>query len=628
MCGICGIAPFDMTGSVDPARLKRMTDVMAHRGPDCGGFHREPGIGLGFRRLSIIDLETGNQPISNEAGTVYVLCNGEIYNYVELRRELEASGHLFRTHSDVEVIVHLYEEYGVEFLPHLRGMFAIAVWDGRTQSLILARDRFGIKPLHYALNTEALYFASEQKSILAAEEIRPQLDFEAVKGLFAYGFAPGKRTLCKGILRLRPGHYLVLRQGTATIHKYWDVHFPLRHSHPCRSEDDWAEALSEKLQESVRLHLRSDVPVGAWLSGGIDSSGIVSLMCRLSNRRVKTFSIAFENADFDEVTHQRTLAHFSGYNISNEQVLCRTSDFELLPKAIWYCEDLSTSGIEIPRMMLSELTSRNVRVVLTGEGSDEIFGAYGWFHADKFLRPLAALPLPLRRLMLLGPVIPRFRPIASRVHLAPAAMNIERYRAMIASPSPVPFHGLVTEEIRQTLEKAGEAEDLAAPPDEFNGWHPFNQLQYYEMKVRLPDYINRDLDLTSMAHSVEARVPFLDHELAELCAQIPPALKMKWLNEKYILRKALRPFLPEEILRRKKRGLLAPRDQWLRGKLPEFAREMLSESCIKKKGYFLPERVGRLIEMHRSHKADLGKYLMAVLVIQLWDEVFIRGCRE
>jgi asparagine synthase (glutamine-hydrolysing) len=611
---------------VDPAALKRMTDIMAHRGPDSSGFHREPGIGLGIRRLSIIDLETGDQPICNEVGTVRVICNGEIYNYRELQGELRASGHIFRTNSDAEVIVHLYEEYGAEFLPRLRGMFGLALWDGRSRSLILARDRFGIKPLHYAVDNGTLYFASEQKSILAVDQIEKRLDLNAMQSLFAFGFVAGQRTLCRKILRLSPGHYLSLKQGAVTFRKYWEVSFPSRHSRKNISAGDWVEGLSKKLEESVGHHLRSDVPVGAWLSGGIDSSGVVSLMCRVSSRTVKTFSITFENPDFDEVTNQRALNRFSGYDISNQKVVCKPGDFELLPKAIWHCEDLSTSGIEIPRMILSELSSREVKVVLTGEGADEVFGAYGWFHADKFLRPLAFLPLTLRRLMLLGPIIPRYRPSASRILLAPRAMNSERYRAMVGPPCPEFMRQIVSREVGEYLDQ--KTEEPAPVPDEFSGWHPFNQLQYYEMKVRLPDFVALGLDRSSMAYSLEARVPFLDHELAEFCAQIPPSLKMKWLNEKYVLRRALRPLLPEEIVRRKKRGMRAPLDQWLRGKLPEFAREMLSEPSIIKKGYFHPDGVARLIEMHRGYKGDFGKHLMGVLVVQLWDEVFLRSMQR
>lgn len=630
MCGICGIAPFDGTRPVESAALRRMAGSMVHRGPDSDGFHHEPGIGLGIRRLSIIDLVTGDQPISSEDGTVTVVCNGEIYNFTELRHELLASGHRFRTESDAEVLIHLYEDYGEEFLQRLRGMFGLALWDRRHRTLLLARDRFGIKPLHYTLHKDALYFASEQKPILAAAGIERNLDFPALRDLFSFGFVTGSKTLFRDIRRLPPGHYLVFKEGKLTIRQYWQVNFPERQSFKSLSAGEWGEALLEKLEESVRLHLRSDVPVGAWLSSGIDSSGIASLMCRMTDRPVQTFSIAFENADFDEVTRQRTLNDFPDYRISNQRVVCRSGDFNLLPKALWHVEDLSTSGIEIPRMMLSELSARKVKVVLTGEGADEIFGGYGWFHADKYLRPLAVLPLFLRRLMLLGPLIPRLRPAASRIHLASREMNRERYRTMIGPPQPELMYQIFSSETRNALKQKDVTEETFVLPEKFGKWHPFNQLQYYEIKLRLPDFVNRGLDRTSMAHSLEARVPFLDHELVGFCAQIPPQVKMKGFNEKYVLRQALSTLLPKELVQRKKRGLKAPYEQWLRQKLPDFAEEMLSETSIKKKGYFNSDGVKDVLKGHRSGRDGYGKHLLAVLVVQLWDEIFLRkrwnGC--
>lgn len=624
MCGICGVAPFDNNCSVDPLTLQRMADIMLHRGPDSDGFHLGPGVGLGIRRLSIIDLETGDQPISSEDGNVTVVCNGEIYNYPELRRKLLATGHRFRTGSDVEVIVHLYEQHGAECLEHLRGMFAAAIWDRRKGSLLLARDRLGIKPLYYAMGTDALLFGSEQKSLLATGMIERRPDPLALHDLFTYGFITGARTLFTSIRQLLPGHYMIYKNGNTTIRKYWDVRFPAEPLANSMSVAEWGEALLEKLKETVRIHMRSDVAVGAWLSSGLDSSGIVSLMSRFTDHQVQTFSLGFENPDFDEIGKQPTLDTFPGYRVTNQRALMRSRDFEQLPKALWHSEDITTSGLEIPRMILSELTSRSVKVVMTGEGADEVFGGYGWFHADKLLRPLAVLPLFLRRLMLLGDLLPRLKPIASRVHLAPGLMGPERYRYMVGPPHPEVLDQLFSGDVKGSLGDPGDAEDWVAPPADFPKWHPFTQLQYYEMKVRLPGFIIHHLDRISMAHSLEARVPFLDHELVEFCARIPPSLKMKGLNEKYILRRALQTFLPPEILRRKKRGLTAPFQQWLREKLPEFAEEMLSEACIRSKGYFNPDCVALLLKTHRSGREGYGKYLMGVLVIHLWDELFLR----
>jgi len=626
MCGICGVVFADAAQPVDPNLLRRMTGIMRHRGPDSQGFHTAPGIGLGIQRLSIIDLQTGDQPIANEDDTVTVICNGEIYNFQELRQELIAAGHRFRTGSDVEVIVHLYEEHGVECLQHLRGMFAFALWDTPRRRLMLARDRLGIKPLHYAVSGDALYFGSEQKAILAADRVERQLDLQAVHDLFTIGCIFGPKTLFTNIRRLQSGHYLLYQNGILSLHQYWDLNFPTREEEPSRlSPKEWADALLQQLEESVRLHLRSDVPVGAWLSAGVDSSGIVGLMSRLMNRPIQTFSLAFENPDFDEISTQRTLADFPEYGLSNRRTVCTTEDFALLPKALWHCEDPTISGIGIPRFLLSKVTTQDVKVVLTGEGSDEIFGGYGWFHVDKVLRPLAWLPLSVRRLMLFGPLISRRYPRASRVHLAPREMSLERYARLIAPLNADIREQLFAANLVQTYVPDHGANEVLHPPDDFQRWHPFTQLQYYELKLRLPDYVEHSLDRESMACSLETRVPFLDHKVVEFCARIPPALKMRGLREKHILREALRGVLPPEIARRKKRGLAAPFQQWLRAPLPDFAAELLSEAQVRQKGYFHPACVADMRARHGAGKNFYGAPLMAVLAIQLWDELFMHG---
>ena len=320
MCGICGVVYSHPERPVDREMLSHMTDIMCHRGPDSHGFYTAPGIGLGVRRLSIIDLQTGDQPISNEDGTITVVCNGEIYNFKELRKELLAAGHRFKTHSDVEVIVHLYEDHGVQCVEHLRGMFGFALWDARRRRLMLARDRLGIKPLLYSLGTNGLFFGSEYKSILVSGRIERQIDVLAMKDLFTMGFVLAPKTLFIGICRLLPGHYLLYQDGALSIHKYWDLRFPASGEvQSRRSAQEWAEALRVKLEESVRIHLRSDVAVGAWLSAGVDSSSVVSLMSSLTHRPIQTFTLAFENPRFDEVNRQKILKDFTDYHLSNEQ---------------------------------------------------------------------------------------------------------------------------------------------------------------------------------------------------------------------------------------------------------------------------------------------------------------------
>lgn len=626
MCGICGVVYSDPEKPVDREMLSHMTDIMCHRGPDSHGFYIAPGIGLGIRRLSIIDLQTGDQPISSEDGTITVVCNGEIYNFEELRKELLAAGHRFKTHSDVEVIVHLYEDYGVRCLEYLRGMFGFALWDARRRRLMLARDRLGIKPLLYSLGTNGLFFGSEYKSIHVSGRIEPQIDVLAMKDLFTVGFVLAPKTLFSRIRQLLPGNYILYQDGTFSIHKYWDLHFPLIGEYkPRLSAQEWGESLRAKLEESVRIHLRSDVPVGAWLSAGVDSSSVVSLMSSLTHRPVQTFSLAFENPRFDEVSQQKILTDFEGYHLSNQKAVCTANDFKLLPKAVWHCEDPSTLGVGIARMLLSQLASKNVKVVLTGEGSDEIFGGYEWFRTDKLLRPLMKLPLSIRRFLAQLPPIKKRWPRGSRLLGVPAEMSLARYKQINNSNSEFDDR-IFSDALRQKLMSDGNQEEMFNLPQDFDGWHPFAQLQYFEMKVRLSNFITRNLDATSMAYSLEVRVPFLDHEFVELCNQIPPALKMRGIEEKHILRRAMRDNLPPEIHQRRKRGLSAPYGQWIRD-LPEFARGLLSMEKLDEKGYFNSSLVTDMLKQHKSGKANYGRQLMGVLGVQLWDDFFLRGCR-
>lgn len=619
MCGICGVAFADRERPADREVVARMTASLHHRGPDGRGYHIAPGIGMGMTRLSIVDLDTGDQPISNEDGTVTVICNGEIYNHSVLRDQLLARGHRFRTHSDVEVIVHLYEDLGAECVRHLRGMFGFALWDGRTKRLLLARDRLGIKPLHYSITAGGCYFGSEQKAILASDAVERRVDDSALADLILRGTVRTPRTMFADIRRVPPAHYLIYEQGDASLHEYWDVDFTPHHGR--RSAGEWAEALREKLTESVRLHLMSDVPVGAWLSPGVDSSSIVALMNRLGQRGIPTFTLAFEHPDFDEVRGQKLLYDFPGYDLDVHQATCGADDFELLPRAVWHTEDPVLGGVEIPRMLLSRAAAQHVKVVLTGEGSDELLGGYEFFRLDKILRPLARLPLGFRKIAsaLAGSRHPR----ASQVAAAPGEVRMERYLMLTG---PMKGANLLSPDVMDRIRRseAGDADDIALP-EAFATWDTFSQLQYYEMKIRLPDRIESVLDRASMAYSVEARVPFLDHSLVEFCATIPSSVKMRWLNEKKVLRDAMRDVLPRELAQRKKRGMASPNRVWLKSPLPDFAQERLSDSALRQTGYFDPGTVAKFRERAgREKKGRAAVGLMSVLMVQLWDELFQR----
>ena len=621
MCGICGVAFADRHRPAEQDMLARMAASLHHRGPDGRGFHVSPGIGLGMTRLSIVDLETGDQPISSEDGTITVVCNGEIYNHSALRDQLIARGHRFHTHSDVEVIVHLYEDFGAECVRHLRGMFGFALWDGHRQRLMLARDRLGIKPLHYALTTAGCYFGSEQKAILASDAVERRVDDAALADLMVQGLVRTPRTMFASIRRVPPAHYLIYEQGEASLHEYWDVDFTADRGR--RSAGEWAEALREKLTESVRLHLMSDVPVGAWLSPGLDSSSVVALMNRLGQRAIPTFTLAFEHPDFDEVRSQKLLYDFPDYDLDVHQATCGADEIGLLPKAVWHTEDPVVGGVEIPRMLLSRAAAQRVKVVLTGEGSDELLGGYEFFRLDKILRPLTRLPPSFRKLAsaLAGSRHPR----ASQVAIAPSEVRMDRY-LRLTGPMKRYNSNILSREVIDRIGGSGEGDqDDIALPEAFATWDTLSQLQYYEMKIRLPDRIESVLDRASMAYSVEARVPFLDHEFVEFCATIPSSVKMRWLTEKQVLRDAMRDVLPRELAKRKKRGMASPNRHWLKSPLPDFAEELLSDSALRRTGYFDPVTVAQLRERAGSEKRSRSAVgLMSVLMVQLWDELLLR----
>lgn len=624
MCGIAGICYADPRRPVNAGTLRNMADAIRHRGPDSDGFYFGAGVGLGFRRLSIVDLVTGDQPLANEDGTVVVICNGEIYNHVELRERLTLAGHRFRSASDAEVIVHLYEDHGADFVRHLRGMFALALWDAREQRLLLVRDRLGIKPLHYAITAEGIYFGSEQKAILASGAIEPEVDIESLRTLFSRGGITSPRTLVRGVRRLPAGHTLSWRNGRADLHQYWEATFPSRHDYDDESsENDWAEGLHDKLSASVRLHLRSDVPVGSWLSAGIDSSAVTALMARLLPSPVPTFSLRFDDPEFDELRNQKGLDDYPQYRLAAHRIVCHHADLARLPEAIWHSEDSLLGGVAIGQLLLAQATAAELKVVLTGEGSDEILGGYDWYRALRILSPAFALPHNARRL--LAAAMHRRWPGAAATLAGPREVNFERFSRSITHLHGRPDSAsLFSPEIVEQLRAEPDAAPAVPLPAGFETWHPFARMQYFDIKHRMCDRVVLGLDRTSMAYSVEARVPFLDHELVEFCARIPPRVKMKWLREKHVLRRAMASVLPADIVNRRKRGLQVPMDTWLRADLPEFARHFLSAEALQASGYFRADKVAALLARHRSGRENMGQTLSMVLGVQIWHDLFRR----
>ena len=623
MCGICGFAFVSAQDRAGRQELQRMTGLLRHRGPDAEGFFDAPGIALGFRRLSIIDLESGDQPISNEDGTITVVCNGEIYNFVELRADLESRGHHFRTRSDVEVIVHLYEEHGPDCLRFLRGMFAFALWNSRDRSLILARDRFGIKPLHYAITPRRILFGSEGKAILtASDSVDRSLDPVALRDLMQIDFVPGTRTLWRGVSRVPAGFYLLYRDGVATSHQYWDVSFPEPSAADRRmSAEDWSAALRDKLEETVRIHLRSDVKVGTWLSPGIDSSTVTALASRLTSEPVEAFTLTFEDRGFNEAGRFPTLDSYAGYRVRRHTAYCADADFSLFPEAMWYHE--VPTGVMIAGHILGRASCGRVKVVLTGEGSDEMLCGYNWYRRDKLLHPLCRLPQWMRRLMLPGRrFISGWNRGMTDLLLAPPEMNVLRFRTALGADRSGFASNLLSPALREMLPAAEEEQPLIRFPEEAARWHRSQKLQYMDIKIRMPEFVIHSLDRSSMSAGVEARVPFLDHELAALCSRIPVGLKLHRFREKHILREAVRGLVPDPIIARQKQGLGTPQHRWWQSELPDFAEEALAEDSLRAAGYFDPAEVRGLLERHRSGLGHNASALTGVLGVQLRDSVF------
>ncbi len=626
MCGICGVAAADHTRTVDQEKLVRMTRSLTHRGPDDEGFFSGPGIGMGMRRLSIIDLESGRQPMLNEDETLVLVFNGEIYNYKELRQELISKGHRLGSQSDVEVVLHLYEDVGLNCLHRLRGMFAFALWDRKQKKLMLARDRFGIKPLYYTFTQSGdLVFGSENKAILALEGQAASLDVVALIDLFTLGFIVPPRSLFRDVKHLLPGHYLLYEKGSSRIHQYWDLNMdPGRDGIHASSHRYWAGLLADKIEETVRLHLRSDVEVGAWLSPGLDSSGVTAIMATMVNRPVNTFSVGFMGSkEADELNRKRTLDKYRDQNLIGHQTACRPEHFELMPKALWYREEPIDNLSYLPRYLLARASAQKVKVVLTGEGADEVFGGYPWYVADRLMRPLSLIPSRMRQWAAAALAVERWRPGFHRIFTAARSDDLTRF-THILHVFPRGFrHDLFGDVLKPSISRANAKRREFPLPDGFSQWHPYARMQYIEAKTRLAGYVILGLDRMSMACSLEARVPYLDHELVEMCADIPISLRIRWLQEKYILRGALAKWLPKDIQRRRKRGLTAPNQEWLWGDLPELVRELLSAESLRKKGYFSANAVANLLDQHRKKQRNWSRPLMAVLCVQMWDELFV-----
>jgi asparagine synthase (glutamine-hydrolysing) len=615
MCGICGLVSAERNGGPDLEAVARMSRRLTHRGPDSDGlFHRGP-VALAARRLSIIDLAHGDQPIANEDGSVVVVQNGEIYNYRELKRELERRGHRFATDCDTEVLVHLYEEHGDAFVEKLRGMFAIALWDDGEQRLLLARDRFGIKPLYYRLADGGLSFASELKALLEQPGFSRAIDPDAVAAYLAFNSIPAPLTIFAEARKLRPGFLLSWQAGAVKQTRFARPGPVAAERVRKDPQASLAAELREVLKDSVRAHLVADVPVGVLLSGGVDSGAITALAAAESEQAVKTFSIGFEESGFDELSRARLVA--KRFGTDHHELILRPDAVELLPKLVESFDEPFGDSSALPTYLVSELAASEVKVALSGEGGDELFGGYYTYVAD-LLAPrfgrLATLASPLIEALPSSDARVGFDYKAKRFARAAGLPPLERHHA---------WKEIFAPQLRAAL-RGAEASDWD-PVDlyreryaETAGAEPLARMQDVDLGIYLPDDLLVKTDRLSMAHSLELRVPFLDQRVAEFAFGLPTALKVRGFAKKRLLRQALAPLLPDEVVRGRKQGFSIPLAAWLRGPLEPFAREILSTANLERQGCLEAGAVAPLLDRHCSGREDLSRQLWGLMAFTLW----------
>jgi asparagine synthase (glutamine-hydrolysing) len=616
MCGIAGIFNFDRKPVLEE-EVRAMCDAMVHRGPDDAGYYLSDRVGLGMRRLSIIDIDGGHQPVHNEDRSVWVVFNGEIYNFKQLRSSLERRGHIFGTNTDTEVIVHLYEEYEDSCVEKLRGMFAFAVWDEKQKKILLARDRLGVKPLFYTVNNSRLAFGSELKVLLQLPDIERRLNWAAMADLFSSMCTPTAESIVDGVHKLKPGHILtVSAQKAVRTREYWDVEFEPDYT---KSEDFFVERLRDLLEESVRLRMIADVPLGAFLSGGIDSSAVVATMAKLSSRPVKTFSIGFSDPEYNELEHARTVAR--QFQTEHHELVLEPNVLDVIDDIAWYLDEPFGDSSAIPTYMVSKLAAENVTVVLSGDGGDELFAGYDRYLVERAERKYRRIPWPMRKAAGLAGKIMREGMKGRRFLRHLALDGADRYLDANMLFREYDKGSLFQPDACRQIQKHDTCADWR-PILQNADRHWLSSLQYLDIKSYLPNDILTKVDRMSMAHSIEAREPLLDHKLVEFAATIPPELKMKGVTTKYIFKRAMEGILPDGIVYRRKQGFAVPLSRWFRGRLGPFVRDLLLSQKSVDRGIFQKSYIERLIGLNdRGRSMDLP--LWTLITFELWCRRFI-----
>jgi asparagine synthase (glutamine-hydrolysing) len=623
MCGICGIFEFHRREPIPETLLHRMSQAIVHRGPDDEGIYAGPGIGFGFRRLSIIDVAGGHQPIPNEDESLWVMLNGEIYNYPELYRDLCDRGHRFRTRSDTETIVHLYEEYGEDCFRRLRGMFAIALWDSRERKLLLARDRVGKKPLFYAADRERLLFGSELKAILAADGLPRAIDNYALSDYFSFGYIPAPKTIYRAARKLRPGHYLVASAAGLREVQYWDLSFAEVEN---RTEAEWCELLRHELCEATRVRLMSEVPLGAFLSGGVDSSSVVAMMSHVMKRPATTCSIGFEEKEYDEMTYAREVAQLFG--TEHHEHVVRPNALDVVDKLVWHYDEPFADSSAVPTYYVSWVARQHVTVALGGDGGDESFAGYRRYFFDSLENRMRRhVPLAARRHIFgpLGRWYPALawapRPLRAKATLQSLARSpLAGYFNSVSIFRPGEKPNLFTPEFRQALGGYDSLDVLREYYDRAGTDDLLSRIQYVDIKTYLTDDILAKVDRASMAVSLEVRAPLLDHQLMEKVARIPSTFKLRGRTGKYIFKKAMKPVLPASILYRGKQGFAVPLDRWFRKELRELAEQALFSA---NDGVLDRAFLKKIWEQHQKGIYDRSAHLWSVLMYRRWRERFL-----
>ena len=626
MCGICGKLNFDRADVVPPALLKAMADTIQHRGPDDEGYYTSGPVGLGFRRLSIIDLAAGHQPLSNEDGSVWIIFNGEIYNYKELREYLLSRGHVFKTQSDTEVIVHLYEELGEACVDKLRGMFAFAIWDERQQTMFLARDRVGIKPLYYLLSDKCLIFASEIKAILADPEVHAEVVPEMIDRFLSFYYIPGEETLFRNIRKLAPGTCMVIKGGRPQIRQYWDLRF----SPTAKSIEKAGETLLALLEDSIRLHMISDVPVGFLLSGGVDSTAMLGLAVGKTEHRLSSFTLGFSSPGLaDERPYARLAA--ARYGSDHHEMTITPKEFaDFLPKFAWHMEEPVCEPQAVALYYVSRLAKQYVKVLISGEGGDEAFAGYPNYRNLLWLERFKSVLKPFTGIL------------SSTIFLLNRFLKsgrVGKYGWLMNTPFESYYYGrtsnpgtffnshtseLYSKEFAREVNKDWSVSIAKKYLRSDMARGKVNKMLYVDTKTSLPDDLLLKADKMTMANSVELRVPLLDHELLEFAASLPEAFKVRRFTTKYIAKQALRKQVPQEILDRKKAGFPVPYESWMRRELKDWVHDILLDRETLARGYFNKSCIEDLIKQDLETKR-YPKEILSLVALEMWHRAFLAG---